>query len=126
MQVFDRELTALEVAQLHDGKSASQVLTKPADQLSAQERDHLFDFYVATAVAAHDEALTKLAQARDARRKLMEGIKEIMVMKETTEPKADYILERGLYSERGEEVGPDVPAVLPPFPAGQPRNRASR
>jgi hypothetical protein len=27
------------------------------------------------------------------------------------------------YAQRAEPVGPDTPAILPPFPAGQPRNR---
>ena len=33
------------------------------------------------------------------------------------------MLQRGDYDKRGEAVSPDTPAVLPPFPAEQPRNR---
>lgn len=49
--------------------------------------------------------------------------KELMVMKELPQPKKAYVLTRGEYDKRGEEVGPQTPAVLSPFPKGAPKNR---
>lgn len=49
--------------------------------------------------------------------------KEIMVMRELPEPKKAYVLTRGEYDKRAEEVTAMTPASLPPFPAGAPRNR---
>jgi hypothetical protein len=49
--------------------------------------------------------------------------KELMVMKELTQPKKAYVLTRGEYDKRGEEVGPTTPASLSPFPKGAPKNR---
>ena len=43
-------------------------------------------------------------------------------MRDTERPRPAYLLRRGEYDQRGEEVGPDTPAALPPFPAGAPRN----
>ena len=49
--------------------------------------------------------------------------KEIMVMQELPQPKKAYILTRGEYDKRGEEVGPVTPAFLSPFPKNAPKNR---
>jgi hypothetical protein len=46
-----------------------------------------------------------------------------MVMREMEKPRQCYVLTRGMYSTRGEAVPFDTPAVLPPFPVDQPRNR---
>ena len=44
-------------------------------------------------------------------------------MRQLESPRQSYILDRGLYHARGEPVGFDTPAILPPFPDDQPRNR---
>ncbi len=49
--------------------------------------------------------------------------KEIMVMRELPQPKQAYVLTRGEYDKRAEEVGPATPAFLPPFPKNAPLNR---
>jgi cytochrome c553 len=49
--------------------------------------------------------------------------KEIMVMRELPMPKKAYLLTRGEYDKRSDEVGPVTPAFLSPFPQGAPLNR---
>jgi len=49
--------------------------------------------------------------------------KEIMVMRELPMPKKAFLLTRGEYDKRTEEVGPVTPAFLSPFPQGAPMNR---
>ena len=44
---------------------------------------------------------------------------------ERTEPRGAYVLERGAYQHRGEQVTPQTPAVLPPMVKGAPPNRLS-
>ena len=46
-----------------------------------------------------------------------------MVMAESVVRKHSYILNRGAYDKKGDEVEPGLPAVLPPLPAGAPNNR---
>jgi hypothetical protein len=45
------------------------------------------------------------------------------VMQERPEPAKAHVLFRGEYDQRRDEVTPDTPDVLPPFPEGLPRNR---
>ena len=45
------------------------------------------------------------------------------VTQEKGETAMAFVLQRGEYDKRGEQVGPETPAILPPFPADAPRNR---
>jgi hypothetical protein len=67
--------------------------------------------------------LATLKEARAAVTALANDQKEIMVMGELPEPKKTYLLTRGEYDKRGEEVGPRTPDFLPPMPKGAPMNR---
>ena len=51
------------------------------------------------------------------------SIPTTMVAKEMEKPRDTFMLIRGEYDKKGDKVGPGVPAVLPPWPAGQPTNR---
>jgi hypothetical protein len=46
-----------------------------------------------------------------------------MVAREMSEPRTTHLLFRGEYDKPREQVEPDVPAILPPFPLEEPRNR---
>jgi hypothetical protein len=46
-----------------------------------------------------------------------------MVFQERKEPLPAYLLKRGEYDQKGEKVGRDTPAFLPPLPTDAPRNR---
>ncbi|MFN9914658.1 MAG: DUF1553 domain-containing protein, partial [Pirellulaceae bacterium] len=61
-------------------------------------------------------------KARKDLEKFNEGIPEVMVMQEG-EPREAFLLIRGEYDKPGERVAMQTPAVLPPVPAGAPRNR---
>ena len=72
------------------------------------------------------EALAKLESVRALRQKrsgASDKIREIMVMREMSEPKQGYRLDRGMYDQRREPVAMETPAFLPPFPKDAPRNR---
>ncbi len=69
---------------------------------------------------APSEELTK---ARSELYAQQDAQKEIMIMRELPQPKKAYVLTRGEYDKRGEEVLPQTPAVLSPFPKNAPRNR---
>jgi hypothetical protein len=123
LHVFTRELTAIEVAQLSDHESLEALLSTPAKSLNPKALAQLRDYFLATAHQPYADALATLKAARQAKRGLIEPIKEIMVMREMEKPRQCYVLTRGMYSTRGEAVPFDTPAVLPPFPVDQPRNR---
>ena len=69
------------------------------------------------------KARAELQSARAERNRIMDGLEAISVMRETEEPRPAYILNRGSYDARGEEVTANTPSALAAFPEDQPRNR---
>jgi hypothetical protein len=67
--------------------------------------------------------LDKLSELRKTQNQAVDGIKEIMVMRELPKPVQAYRLDRGAYDARAEPVSMETPAFLPPFPKNAPRNR---
>lgn len=66
-----------------------------------------------------------LADVRQKRNTLDASLTTTLVMQERTEPRGAYVLERGEYERRGEQVYPQTPAVLPPMAADAAPNRLS-
>jgi hypothetical protein len=116
-RVFDRLLAPLEVRETFEPGTIKMAI---ADRQSPE----LLGDYVAAALDGTAVAKRKaLEDARRSRDDLAEKSPEVMVMRELPQPKMAYVLERGEYSMRGAPVEPNTPAVLPPFPADQPKNR---
>ncbi len=96
-RVFERELTATEVKSLHSG------LELKPDLL----------YYNGAIDPEVAKARAELAKVRAELAGFEDGLKEIMVMSELAQPKAAYVLERGAYDKRGEQVHAGTPAALP-------------
>lgn len=123
LHVYDRAVTALEAAQLARRSDLRDLLALPADKLSAFQREALFDYYLAALHQPTRQAMDALREARKEYSRFRNPIAEIMVMEEMKTPRPAFILKRGAYDAPGASVSADTPAVLPPFPGGQPRNR---
>ena len=85
--------------------------------------DGLLDTYLHHHDLSYRTLLQQLKDAREAEHQVTEDIMEVMVMEEMDDPRQSYVLERGLYDQRGEPVTPDVPAALGSFPDDIPKNR---
>ena len=76
-----------------------------------------------------DEGLKKLyadiTDTQNKRNSLNNSLTTTLVMQERSEPRGAYVLERGAYEHRGEQVYPQTPAVLPPMVKGSLPNRLS-
>jgi hypothetical protein len=120
--VFDRELSPIESRQLFDGRALVELLAR-RDSLSAPQREQLRDFYVSAIDAPTLQSRAKLREARHAWNAVMDSIPAITIMREQQTPRPAYVLKRGAYDQRGEEVTAGTPAFLPEFPDDAPRNR---
>ncbi|MBL9153896.1 MAG: DUF1553 domain-containing protein [Verrucomicrobiales bacterium] len=110
ISVYDRELSASEVALIH-GKAG-----KPAEST-------WLDWYLREIDEPWREVSGQIRKLREEENTLTTEAVELMTMREMTPPRQAYVLERGLFNRRGEAVEPGTPSFLPPFPADQPRNR---
>ena len=122
-RVFGRSLTALEALAAHDDVAARTLFAKPEATLTAAERTLLQDYVLATEDADFQRQLTALKAVRGELSQFADGVKEIMVMRELPQPKKSYVLFRGEYNQRRDEVPAVTPAALSAWPAGAPRKR---
>jgi hypothetical protein len=67
----------------------------------------------------------QLASTRSQREAFEKDIPATLISRELEKPRPAWVLLRGAYDKHGEEVGPGVPAVLPPLPQGDITNRLS-
>jgi hypothetical protein len=106
LQLFDVELTAAEVRR--------DLTAAPDEALS---------HFLAREHPPSVAAAKTLRLLREQASALVADVPEIMVMEEMQPPRRTHLLKRGSYDAPGDVVMRNTPAVLPPFPADQPRNR---
>jgi hypothetical protein len=121
IRIYKRAITPVESGQIFDGSSLSDLLAKPS--FTPEETSSLREYYFSAIHPQAREGAKKLLVARTAWREVIDGVREISVMKESAEPRPAHVLLRGAYDQPGEEVERETPAFLPPFPTDAPRNR---
>jgi hypothetical protein len=97
-----------------------ELLTRPAEKLTADERDTLVRHWLTVAPE------TKAARDKiEALRKQLPAYPTALVMQErpADNPRPTFRHHRGEFLQPKEEVKPGVPAILPTLPAGAPANR---
>ena len=122
-RVFNRELTPIEVRQLFDPEAVQGLIASPSDDLDDEQQGWVLDYYLTTADETYQNSLKTLQAAREKHCKLVDGVQEIMVMREMATPRETFRLERGAYDSPAESVEAGTPEALLPFPEDQPRNR---
>jgi hypothetical protein len=115
LKIFDRELTALEVANLFDSQAIEKEFAKPANGL--------LEFYLHNQFEPYREKLAKLRKVREAKSKFLDEVPEIMVMREMPEKRQTYLLARGAYDAPSTPVNPETPSGLPTLREDLPKNR---
>lgn len=115
-EVFDRELSGLEIEHLFDGRALVNSLAEGTDS-------RLFDYFAVAIDPGAEQRRIELRSARKERDQLVDSIPAITIMREDSTPRQTYVLERGVYDQRGEPVQPHTPGFLPPMSDELPRNR---
>jgi hypothetical protein len=115
LKIFDRELTALEVANLFDGQAIEKKIAKPASGL--------LEFYLHNQFVPYREKLVELQKVREAKSKFLDEVPEIMVMRELPKKRQTYLLARGAYDAPSTPVNPETPSGLPTLRNDLPKNR---
>lgn len=123
--VYDRQLSGLEVARLHDDQWSAKYINKAlaADDLSERQKLLLTEHVRLNNSEVHTAHRAELMAARQRLCKALDGLTEIMVMRELPKPKMAYVLRRGLYDGRLEKVSADSPSVFPAMDQSLPKNR---
>ena len=122
-QVYDRQLSPIEIDQLHGNQRLANALAVAEARRGDSAFDQLYSYYLATVDDVYRSQLTVLREARVARAAIEDSLQEVMVMRELPTPRQTYFLKRGAYDAPGDPVSPGTPDVFPPMAADAPRNR---
>lgn len=123
LRIYERALTVAEAVALA-GNSPDAILAKAPAARSNKEKQQLFGYWVGMQKDPEEPELKKKLASAEAQQKAINARGNTMlVSKEKSTPAKAYILSRGEYDKRGEEVKPDTFSALPPIPAGEPHTR---
>lgn len=122
-EVYNRQLSELEVQKLHKPSLYEQKMSVEHSKLSKADIQLLEEYFLLAESTQHKDLRTKVHDARKKFNDLIDEIPEIMTMREMPGERVEHILERGAYDAKGEKVTAGTPSFLPAFPKDQPVNR---
>lgn len=124
LRIYNRRLYANEALELGLLNPLRSVLEVASNRRSEEQRKWVREYFLTEASNGTEKQLKVDHES------LKKGLEEInreipstMIMSEMDKPRDTFILVRGDYRNRGEQVYPNVPAILPPLPKDAPRNR---
>jgi hypothetical protein len=123
VRIFARSLSGSEIASIGKNSRLHEILAKPADKRDAKDKNELRDYWLTNFDPVYKErvAAVEKLQKEEVDIKSRGTIAHVMNEKPSM-PKA-FILNRGEYDQRKDEVAPSIPAALPKFSDDLPKNR---
>jgi hypothetical protein len=123
VRLYDRLLSADELTLVSQTARVARTLSKTPEKMTEAEKTAAFDWWL----LAMDDVYPKLSgrlRALQAERDAIRARGTIAhVMQEREQPAMAYVLYRGEYDKRRDEVPASTPDALPPMPEDLPRNR---
>ncbi len=108
-------------------KPVQDVLKVQAAKRNAVQQKVLHDYYIENIYgkmrSTFDPLNQSLAALEKERDRIEKELPMTLVSREIATPRPAYILKRGEYDQRGEQIGRGTPSFLPPFPKDAPLNR---
>lgn len=123
LRLYKRDLSPSEVDGLFKGSRLTAVLAKAATDRSDAEKNDLYNWWLNAIDPSYRERSSKLASLEAEQNAIKQRGTVGLVMNEKNEEAMAYVLYRGEYDKRRDQVKPNTPAVLPVFPTSSPRNR---
>jgi hypothetical protein len=122
-RLYRRLLSLGEIASVAQNSLLRQILATPAGQRSKDQVEVLFKHYLANVDGPSRDLRVSLDKLNSEQAKLRQRGSVSLVMEEKKSEAFAHVLTRGVYSDKGEKVGPATPAVLPPMAPDAPKNR---
>ena len=120
---YRRLLSADEISSIGQNSLLHHISSLPAAERTKEQVEALFKYYVANIDQKSRELRVRLDAFKTEQAAIRSRGSVCLVMEEKKDPPFAHILERGVYSAKGEKVTPDTPAILPPMTADMPKNR---
>lgn len=123
LRLYQRALSPSEIESMAKVSRFAGILAKPADQRTDAEKNEIYPWWLATYDAAFQERSSVHARLESEQNTLRGRGTIAHVMNEKNEEPMAYVLFRGEYDKRREQVKPSTPVALSPFPSNAPKNR---
>jgi hypothetical protein len=122
LAIWGRALSAGEVEGLARARQIADIVKLPADE-RPKAAAGLYDWWLSAADEPFRKAAAEAGRLEGEQAEIRKRGTVAHVMAEKAEPPKAFILERGEYDKRRDEVPADTPDALPGFPGDLPRNR---
>lgn len=126
IRIYNRQLSEQEVAALAHGDPLfpiASILATPAEKRTPQQKEQLKQFYLENFDAPYKKLTQEVDKLRGEERRIDESLPTTLIYRERAQPRPAYILIRGEYDRKGEQVGRNVPGFLPSLRPEYPLNR---
>ncbi len=123
LRIQRRVLSAAEVDSLAKLSQFQVTLAKAVDQRTADESNELYNFWLKKFDTAFTELTASLAAFEKEEADIRARGTIAHVMHEKNDPATAFVLFRGEYDQRRDQVTPETPSAFPQFPKDAPRNR---
>ncbi len=123
LRIYGRALSAAELGQLSNATRAAYLVAKPAEGRTPSELDELFGWWLEAIDPVYQQLRGQKAALAAVEAEIKSRATIAHVSQEKNEEAMAYVLFRGEYDKRRDQVKPDTPQFLPPFAADLPRNR---
>lgn len=120
---YRRLLPVQEIAALSSSAQLRTILAIPAENRKKEQTDELFNYFVSNIDEPFRQIQTRLDALKSEQSTLKSRGSASLVMEEKKAEPFAHVLTRGVYSDKGEKVGPGTLAILPPLPASAPNSR---
>jgi len=123
VRIYGRALTATEVDRIFRGTRAAWLVARPADQRTEADKNEVYPWWLDMMDEPYRQLSGRLADLEKEEAAIRSRSTVAHVTQERPEPAKAYVLFRGQYDQRREEVHPGTFACLPPMPPQAPKNR---
>jgi len=123
VRVFAIALSREQLDSVATNARVAYLASKIAKSRSPQEREEIFNWYLRSQDVPYQKLEKSMAMIDKERTDIESRGTVAHVMAEKPEDPKAYVLMRGDYEKRGEEVAPRIPAALPQMPEDYPTNR---
>ncbi|MEI7780369.1 MAG: DUF1553 domain-containing protein [Planctomycetota bacterium] len=122
LSLWGRSLSAGEIEGLSRAQAIAEIVKLPPEE-RVKAGGKLYDWWLATFDEPFKSASAAVAKFDAEMAEIRKRGTVAHVMNEKKEMAKAYILDRGEYDKRKDEVQPNTPDILPPLPESLPKNR---